>query len=148
VGIRLINLPTTLMQWAWNGLFGQPFHWVYFWLLQNSQLAWLCFSMFLYGYFHGSPLCFMAFFLPLTLWIAIKNPVTDCGCFGDALVISNWETFYKNVVLMIFAVIVVIYRNNMDWKWFQKTWPGLWELYRYYCLFRNCFSFIQPRTYF
>ncbi|TNF40585.1 MAG: DoxX family protein [Bacteroidetes bacterium] len=66
---------------------------------------------------------FMAFFLPLTLWIAIKNPVTDCGCFGDALVISNWETFYKNVVLMIFAAIVVVYRKNMDWKWFKK--PGL-----------------------
>jgi hypothetical protein len=61
-------------------------------------------------------LFFMAFFLPLTLWIAIKNPVTDCGCFGDALVISNWETFYKNIVLMAFALIVLKYRNDDSTK--------------------------------
>lgn len=57
-------------------------------------------------------LLFMAFFLPLTLWIALKNPVTDCGCFGDALVITNWETFYKNIVLIILAIIIFKYRNK------------------------------------
>ncbi|WP_321372729.1 BT_3928 family protein [uncultured Draconibacterium sp.] len=56
-------------------------------------------------------LLFMAFFTPLTLWIALKNPVTDCGCFGDALVISNWETFYKNLVFITLAIIVVVNRN-------------------------------------
>lgn len=60
-------------------------------------------------------LLFMAFFTPLTLWIAIKNPVTDCGCFGDALVISNWETFYKNLVFITLAIIVVINR-----RWFAE----------------------------
>lgn len=50
---------------------------------------------------------FMAFFLPLTLWIAIKNPVEDCGCFGDAWVIDNWTTFYKNIVLSICTVIML-----------------------------------------
>lgn len=50
---------------------------------------------------------FMVFFLPLTLWIAIKNPVEDCGCFGDAWVISNWATFYKNIVLSICAAILL-----------------------------------------
>lgn len=59
-------------------------------------------------------LLFMAFFLPLTLWIALKNPVSDCGCFGDALVISNWETFYKNLVLIVLTIIIFIYRKNLD----------------------------------
>lgn len=57
-------------------------------------------------------LVFMAIFFPLTLWIAIKNPVTDCGCFGDAIIISNWATFYKNIVLMAFAIFVVVNRNQ------------------------------------
>lgn len=50
---------------------------------------------------------FMAFFLPLTLWIAIYNPVEDCGCFGDAWVISNWQTFYKNIVLFIGSLVLL-----------------------------------------
>jgi uncharacterized membrane protein YphA (DoxX/SURF4 family) len=63
--------------------------------------------------FSWGALIFMLFFTPLTLWIAIANPVTDCGCFGDALVISNWETFYKNVVLIILALVVFLLRKRL-----------------------------------
>lgn len=59
-------------------------------------------------------LLFMIFFTPLTLWIAIADPVADCGCFGDAFVISNWQTFYKNLVLMAGTILLIV-------KWRQVT---------------------------
>jgi len=55
---------------------------------------------------------FMLFFTPFTLYVALANPVTDCGCFGDALVITNWQTFFKNVVLILLAVLLLINRNK------------------------------------
>ncbi len=65
-------------------------------------------------------LLFMAFFTPLTLYIAITDPVPDCGCFGDAIIISNWETFYKNIFILAAAIVVFIYRNKIKPPW-SKT---------------------------
>ena len=50
-------------------------------------------------------------FLFLTWYSAYFNKVTDCGCFGDAVKLSPWGTFYKNIVLLILIVILVATKN-------------------------------------
>ncbi|MDR4988022.1 MAG: DoxX family protein [Bacteroidales bacterium] len=65
-------------------------------------------------------LLFMAFFTPLTLYIAITDPVPDCGCFGDAIIISNWSTFFKNIIILAAAIIVFIYRDRVTPLWSEK----------------------------
>ncbi|MBF6628450.1 MAG: DoxX family protein [Proteiniphilum sp.] len=56
---------------------------------------------------------FMLFFTPLTLWIALANPVEDCGCFGDAFIISNWQTFFKNIILLAGAMLLLVRRERI-----------------------------------
>ncbi len=70
-------------------------------MLLNVRTQWTCWLA----------LAFYVVMLPLTLYIALENPVSDCGCFGDALVISNWATFWKNVVLMALVVVLLCTRK-------------------------------------
>jgi len=67
-------------------------------------------------------LLMMAFFTIVTYFDARYNLVPDCGCFGDAVKLTNWETFYKNILLMIFALVIFVKRNNIArdmQKWLQ-----------------------------
>lgn len=73
-----------------------------------KQLSWILFIV-------------MIFFTGLTLYDALYEPVPDCGCFGDAIKLSNWQTFYKNVVLIIFVSFIFFTRKKVVSLWTRKA---------------------------
>lgn len=54
----------------------------------------------------------MVFFTFLTFYSAYFNKVTDCGCFGDFLKLKPWDSFTKDVISMLFILIIFFYRNK------------------------------------
>lgn len=68
-------------------------------------------------------LILMAFMLPLTAYIAVAEPVADCGCFGDFIVLSNTVTFIKNIALVFLLILCLrwrkaampLYRPGLQW---------------------------------
>lgn len=56
-------------------------------------------------------LVLIGFFTFLTLYSAVTGKVTDCGCFGDALKLTPWQSFYKDVVLLI-LILALVWRSE------------------------------------
>ena len=83
-----------------------------------------------------STLLFMSFFTLLTLILAIKNPVSDCGCFGDALTLSNWETFWKNIILLILTLVIFYSKEKYKsvFNFIEQTGILLVSLLFMFCL--------------
>lgn len=70
--------------------------------------------------FMAWPLLFlMSYFTVLTYFDAIYEPVPDCGCFGDAIKLTNWETFYKNVFLIL--LVIIIFWNRKKYSSFLSS---------------------------
>ena len=70
----------------------------------------------------------VVFFGFLTFYSAWFNKVTDCGCFGDALKLTPWQSFWKDVVLGIFVLPVLFFAKRIDGKTFdthEKVMAGL-----------------------
>ncbi len=58
-------------------------------------------------------LAFMLIMTLITIWIALANPVKDCGCFGDAIKLTNIQTLVKNIILLTCSTIVAIWPTAM-----------------------------------
>lgn len=75
----------------------------------------------------------MAVMLPLSLYIYIADPVADCGCFGDFLVISNGATFLKNIFLTAALVFLAYYNRRV---------PCIYNPYIQWVVATLCFVFV------
>jgi uncharacterized membrane protein YphA (DoxX/SURF4 family) len=60
-----------------------------------------------------SLLLMIVFFTFLTFYSAYFNKVTSCGCFGDALKLTPWTSFYKDLVLLVFILVIFIRREKI-----------------------------------
>lgn len=65
-------------------------------------------------------LLLMVFFTALTFYSAYTGKVTDCGCFGDAIPLTPWQSFYKDVILMVFVLHLFWYRKRLHSAVSQK----------------------------
>jgi uncharacterized membrane protein YphA (DoxX/SURF4 family) len=85
----------------------------------------------------------IVFFTFLTFYSAYFNKVTDCGCFGDALKLTPWQSFTKDIILLFFILIIFFNRNKIrsvfddnpkaDWIAVGKT-AVLSFAFAFYCL--------------
>ena len=57
-------------------------------------------------------LAIIVFFTFLTFYSAYFNKVTDCGCFGDAIKLTPWQSFYKDIILLILIAVIFWKRNT------------------------------------
>ena len=58
----------------------------------------------------------IVFFTFLTFYSAFFNKVTDCGCFGDAIKLTPWQSFYKDLILLSFSLIIYFLHSKLRYQ--------------------------------
>lgn len=97
-------------------------------------------------------LLLMIFFTFLTFYSAYFNKVTDCGCFGDAIKLTPWQSFIKDVILMFFVVHLFWYRKTYQPVLSARTGDIVIGVVTATCLFLGIYAirhlpFIDFRAY-
>lgn len=85
-------------------------------------------------------LLFMMAMTAITVWIAIADPVSDCGCFGDAVILTNMQTLAKNIVLLACAATVYAWPLRM-YRFISR--PAQWIAINYTILFSLASSIVS-----
>lgn len=70
-------------------------------------------------------LAMIVFFTFLTFYSAYFNKVTDCGCFGDAIPLTPWQSFTKDVVLLVLILFLFMYRDTIMPVFSDKVSMGI-----------------------
>jgi triosephosphate isomerase len=87
-----------------------------------------------------SSVIIMAFFTVLTLIDALTNKVDDCGCFGDAIKLTNWQTFWKNIVLDVLLAGIILIERKMEFGVSKVNSKLLTSVFGVFILFFSIYS--------
>lgn len=114
-----------------------------FFLCALEFLMGVCLLLGLYRKWNSRILFFvMVFMTGLTFYIAIANPVKDCGCFGDAVKLTNWQTFLKNIILLPCSVLVFKFHQTINNLFTGRSY---WMAFLYIVTFISVFLYYNYR---